>query len=840
MIPFSPKYKEKLSKDQRDYRLSVKITPVNGTLFELTNEHLWANTFKIEDATSQGGKFTIGAAVTSKFSVTINNISGEYDDIDFYNAVVVPTIGMITGDTPESEEAFVLGYYRVNEAKYNGSTISISCLDRLADFDVSCETMNLVFPATLTQIVNKCCSDCGITADTTTYPPIFASYTVQDKPDLKSTTYADLISMAAQIGCSFAKMDRSGKLSFSWYALGDAIEIIGGYDGGTFKYDGKTYDPNKDEAELDGGTFRYDGKAEDPNKDESNVDGGTFSRDVPGDYRPRSSVHIISGIKSLDVSTDEAQVTGVKVTEEFEEKGPDAGGSEIKKTTYTAGDVTSTDRYVVDISGNKFIQHHEFSTGVMQGQKVANDIYSALRYYPFRPFKASILNDASIEAGDVCVIMDRKNHSYAAFISNRSFTVGQYENISCDAESPMTKAATRYTQLMKALTAAEAEAEARLEQLKVLQESVVAQIEADRQAFNILVANSLGGYQTVQSDGHGGNIYYFHDQPQLANSSKVWKMTSDTFSATDNYRGAQTQWKTGMDVSGNALLHNLSADWINAGTISADRIGAGSITATKIASNAVTADKINAGAVNADKIAANAVTAGKIAANAVTADKINAGAVTAGKIAANAVTADKINAGAITAGKIASGAITAEKLAADAITGKTISGGTISGARIESYKYVGSGGDWEKRTVIDSGGVTAESATYSVTTSGGYIDFTDKVRNRYSVIEEYHESISGEQNIDLSGLALRAGGYGSPGNGKKELFINCAQSFNAKDTSSSSSESRYYNNTPYTGVVNLKTRQYANGGNWTERKLVIIDGLVCKFDGAADDCKRYW
>ena len=138
MIPFSPKYKEKLSKDQRDYRLSVKITPVNGTQFELTNEHLWANTFKIEDATSQGGKFTIGAAVTSKFSVTINNISGEYDDIDFYNAVVVPTIGMNTGD---SVEAFVLGYYRVNEAKYNGSTISISCLDRLADFDVSCETM---------------------------------------------------------------------------------------------------------------------------------------------------------------------------------------------------------------------------------------------------------------------------------------------------------------------------------------------------------------------------------------------------------------------------------------------------------------------------------------------------------------------------------------------------------------------------------------------------------------------------------------------------------------------------------------------------------------------------
>lgn len=789
MIPFSPKYKEKLSKDQRDYRLSVKITPVNGTQFELTNEHLWANTFKIEDATSQGGKFTIGAAVTSKFSVTINNISGEYDDIDFYNAVVVPAIGMNTG---ESVEAFVLGYYRVNEAKYNGSTISISCLDRLADFDVSCETMNLSFPATLTQIINKCCSDCGITADTTTYPAIFASYTVQDKPDLKSTTYADLISMAAQIGCSFAKMDRSGKLMFSWYALGDAIEIIGGYDGGTFKYDGKTYDPNKDEAELDGGSFAYN--------DGVNVDGGTFSRGVPGDYRPRSSVHIISGIKSLDVSTDEVQVTGVKVTEEFEEKGPDAGGTEIKKITYTAGDVSSSDRYVVDISGNKFIQHHEFSTGVMQGQKVANDIYSAMRYYPFRPFKASILNDASIEAGDVCVIMDRKNHSYAAFISNRSFTVGQYENISCDAESPMTKAATRYTQLMKALTAAEAEAEARLEQLKVLQESVVAQIEADRQAFNILVANSLGGYQTTQSDGHGGTIYYFHDQSTLANSTKVWKMTADTFSATDNYQGAQTQWKSGMDVSGNALLHNLSADWINAGTISADRIGAGSITAGKIAANAVTADKINAGAVTAGKIAANAVTAEKINAGAVTAEKINAGAVNADKIASNAVTTAKIAAnavkagnidsGAVTAGKIAAGAITAEKLAADAITGKTIKGGVIYGANIRSQQ---------------------DSWNDSVYLSGSKLSFYNRYGQECGYITPYLDTMG----LNGHGMAF----HGSCGFGQQ-----------THEAAHSSIAPWGISGTPANGILRLSTRPYVDSGSWSNQNFYVINGLICTID----------
>lgn len=817
MIPFSPKYKEKLSKDQRDYRLSVKITPVNGTQFELTNEHLWANTFKIEDATSQGGKFTIGAAVTSKFSVTINNISGEYDDIDFYNAVVVPSIGLNTGD---SVEAFVLGYYRVNDAKYNGSTISITCLDRLADFDVSCETMNWPSPATLTAIINRCCSDCGITADTTTYPPIFASYTVQDKPDLKSTTYADLISMAAQIGCSFAKMDRSGKLMFSWYALGDAIEIIGGYDGGTFAYDGKTYDPNKDEAELEGGSFAYN--------DGDIVDGGTFTYGIPGDYRPRSTVHMISGIKSLDVSTDEVQITGVKVTEEFEEKGPDAGGSEIKKTTYTAGDVSSADRYVVDISGNKFIQHHDFSSGLKQGQKVANDIYSALRYYPFRPFKASILNDASIEAGDVCVIMDRKNHSYAAFISNRSFTVGQYENISCDAESPMTKAATRYTQLMKALTAAEAEAQARLEQLKVLQESVVAQIEADRQAFNILVANSLGGYTTTETDAQGGTIYYFHDQPLLANSSKVWKMTSDTFSATDNYQGAQTQWKSGMDVSGNAILHNLSADWIKTGSMSAGFITSGTMEANRIKGGTLTIGGLNDtnGVINVTN--ASGQTLVKLDKNGITLQngmKIAyadiSGTPTIPTAASQLsdystlITNESIKTVNVTAQNLTAGHVAAENITGTTITGKTLSGGTVSGGTITGSQIS------SNKSIVQQ----TSSAYAQISLANGAVEIKDGVESleiSSNIIE--FEDTAHWLPVHNPKIIAESSGYTD----WSILHMQC-DSVRWDQQTAFLSDNVLAKGTPYTGRATISVNR-ASTGTKSSTALYILNGLVCSVD----------
>ncbi|NIF85359.1 hypothetical protein F3J24_17755 [Comamonas sp. Tr-654] len=85
----------------------------------------------------------------------------------------------------------------------------------------------------------------------------------------------------------------------------------------------------------------------------------------------------------------------------------------------------------------------------------------------------------------------------------------------------------------------------------------------------------------------------------------------------------------------NAMIGNLSADKITAGTLDAARIAAGTITSTHLAANSVIAGKI----------AANAVTAGTIAANAVTAAQIAAGAITVDKLAAGSVTAEKLTVG---------------------------------------------------------------------------------------------------------------------------------------------------------------------------------------------------
>ena len=91
-------------------------------------------------------------------------------------------------------------------------------------------------------------------------------------------------------------------------------------------------------------------------------------------------------------------------------------------------------------------------------------------------------------------------------------------------------------------------------------------------------------------------------------------------------------------------VHGLTAEWINAGSISADRLKANVITSINNSTGSTT--------INGGKITTNSITANHIQSNAVTADKINASAVTADKIASSAVTTAKINANAVTAAKI--------------------------------------------------------------------------------------------------------------------------------------------------------------------------------------------
>lgn len=128
----------------------------------------------------------------------------------------------------------------------------------------------------------------------------------------------------------------------------------------------------------------------------------------------------------------------------------------------------------------------------------------------------------------------------------------------------------------------------------------------------------------------------------------------------------------------------LTANQINAGTISADRIAAGSLNGNKITARTVTADRIVSSSITANEIATRTITAAQIKASAITAYEIAGSTITAAEIASRTITASKIATGTITANEIAARTITAGLIKASAITAYEIAGSTITAAEIAS------------------------------------------------------------------------------------------------------------------------------------------------------------
>ena len=65
-----------------------------------------------------------------------------------------------------------------------------------------------------------------------------------------------------------------------------------------------------------------------------------------------------------------------------------------------------------------------------------------------------------------------------------------------------------------------------------------------------MLANALGGYHTDETSEDGSVIHYFHDQPLLADSTKIWKKTIDAFGVSTD--GGQT-WSAGITADGSII-----------------------------------------------------------------------------------------------------------------------------------------------------------------------------------------------------------------------------------------------------------------------------------------------
>lgn len=525
MLDLSTEFKNEMFNDNRDFLPFLDITLKDGTVLNLTKTDVWQNSFKVEDATSASGKFTIGAAVTGKLSVTLNNIYDKFSEYDFADAVVVAYVGLQLSRTLEKVR---VGTYIVDEPSYDGSTISLSCIDYLSKFDKPYTDSSLQYPVKLSVILNDACTCCGLSLVSANFPN--KDYVVQNRPKDDAMTFGDVVAMVAQLAGCWAKMDAYGRLKLGWYNMA-VFEQNNGLDGGTFST-GDT--PYSDGDSADGGNFTDYSSGD-------SIDGGTFA--------DQAQFHHVYSTKSFSVSTDDVVVTGVKVTEEFEET------EQEKKGMYLAG----KEGYVIEVSGNALIQKGQAKT-------IADYLYSKVGGMRFRPLSAETLANPSIEAGDIAYVTDRKQNTYQSFISNRTFTLGGSESITCDAETPSRNNSKRFSEMTKAVVKARNETKKQISTYDI----------AVQQLTN-LMTQSFGVFKSEEILDDGSVIYYMHDKPERANSSTIWKMTADAFAVSTD--GGKT-WNAGFDSSGNAVVNvlnaiGINADWINAGTIKSVTIDIG-------------------------------------------------------------------------------------------------------------------------------------------------------------------------------------------------------------------------------------------------------------------------
>lgn len=480
----------------------VDFTLKDGTELHLTNENLWSNGFKFEDAVSSESSFDIGSAITNRCQININNMYDEFTDYMFEGAEVVCYIGLKlspTGLEEPKEEAWrdvdgnkildmdgneiILNWddsviekvrictMTVVDAPYqNSSIINLTCQDNMMRFDRAYSDSKLQYPVTRGEIIRDACDVCGVTLATTAFAE--DDYIIRERPSDEGLTFRQVIAWTAQCGCQWLRCNEDGHLCVGWY------------------------DTEPEESDM-----------------------GT-----------------ITNTNGLTVNMEDVIITGVKVTESVE-------ASEENNKSYLCG----SDGYVLEISGNKLI-----SEGT--GDEIASMIGKRCIGMKFRPFTANRLTDISLEAGDAVIVTDRKGNQYKSYITNMNIQPGNYQLTECNAQSAARNSSKRYELLTQVQVAARKYTQKKIKHY----DSVVQQMTK-------LISQGFGMYLTEVEQENGGSIFYLHDKPKMEESSYVCYWTTNGIIASLDGGTTWAIDKNGNALFNVITARGVNASWINTG-----------------------------------------------------------------------------------------------------------------------------------------------------------------------------------------------------------------------------------------------------------------------------------
>jgi hypothetical protein len=512
MRSLSKSFKKELNNDNRRYLEWVDITLKDGTALYLREDSVWNFGLKVEDAVSDSSEFKIGSAIINKATVTLNNIYDDFTDYDFEGAEIAIYVGLAISPTgmvfPEEKKWLDISENPILDT--NGNEILLLYSDAVTEKIRLCTMTVVEAPYQNSSIITLTCQDNMMKFD-------------RDYSESKlkyPATRSEIIRDACNV-------------------CGVQLQTV------TFDNDDYVIETRPDDQQL---TFRqvlaWVAQI-----------GGQFCRcDSYGrlciawyDLKSYESSHIdedkfvsVESYDSLSINNEDVVITGIKVTEYKENVSTDES-----PVSYQYGE----DGYVIEIKDNKLIAEGK-------GNDIATIIGKRIVGMRFRPFSASMMNNPLAEAGDICIITDRKGNQYKSLVTSTIFQVGNKQTIECGAKSAARNSAKQYSLASQAI----------VENRKNLQKE-----RSDREKaleeLSKRISQSSGLYTTVEESQGGGKVYYLHNKALLSDSDIVWKMTAEAWGVSTD--GGNT-WNGGMTVDGDTIVRILDAvgvraNWINTG-----------------------------------------------------------------------------------------------------------------------------------------------------------------------------------------------------------------------------------------------------------------------------------
>ena len=503
-------FKNQIERDNRNYYEWVDITLKDGTVLNLTNQNIWNSGIKIEDAVSDTSEFQIGTAIINKATVTLNNLYDDFTDYNFDEAKIVIYIG-----------------YNID------STILYRVLQDTTGKNILDSTGNEIVTFVNGSIVEKVKMFTGTVVNSPYQNSSLITLTCEDNMLLFDRDYSEskLIYPAT----------RAQILRDACEMCGVSLETLT-FDNSDYIVNTRPSDEKLTFRQVIAWTAQLGGQFLRCNSDGKLFCGWYDLKNYEADTVNEEYFDVIASNSSVTVNSEDVIITGIQVTayQENQSEEEAADTSLYGKTGY-----------VIAIADNKLIEKGTASTvAAMIGERV-----TGMR---FRPFSASTLNNPTYEAGDICIIKDRKGVSYKSFITSSTFQVGKYHTVQCGAKSAAKNSSKQYS----VFSQAQVENRKNFQREKTEREKAV-------EEFNKALDSASGMFPTEVKQEDGSTILYVHDKKTLKDSKNVFKITSDAVGFSTD--GGKT-YPFGFTINGDFLTRilyaiGINADYINTGAI---------------------------------------------------------------------------------------------------------------------------------------------------------------------------------------------------------------------------------------------------------------------------------